>query len=462
MKALPVELLILIFAWATYGPIRDIDSIVHSIPSDSSKGAEDGIWSQTALAIKCALSCVCRQWRILSEPFLYEELWIGRGSATLAHNLELSSSKSRRNVNLHVMRIFLPDIHDKLWHTSSGYALILRILRCCPNTAIISRNPYVSTQLDNAYIRPGESREDHCDLFSLIIDAGLNNVRRLDWGGAMSRCYPRPTTVFNGSISAFEDSIPSLEVLSLGPDNSQWQPDSTFFATAPRVLILPNVHTLHYHSSQNSADVIVSRALLLPALQLLNVCGSSYRADFDTTFRHARQVRTFMIGFSSSKKPSLNNSEPLAAAHHLRRALALCRDVEVVWYPVLAIQDFVRVIAPSVECVGLYAKSLDDVSLRTGVVCGVRVWGPSQPYRTYSQWAWAHLLKHFTILLGSDTPFPSLQHIILHGGDWHKFITEPKFQSVTDLAKHAGVVITYQKEMPYASVNPLDWRRTKK
>lgn len=111
---LPLEIWCRVFFWATFTPIRQASRDTPSIPlfdalTFKDSGSEQLTYSN-ALFIKCVLSLVSKRWQELSREFLFEDIRIRHGAASLADQLEASRDDSQGSLGLgrHVRRVVLP------------------------------------------------------------------------------------------------------------------------------------------------------------------------------------------------------------------------------------------------------------------------------------------------------------------------------------------------------------------
>lgn len=142
---LPSELLVEIFDFATYSAIRDLQTLInYSSPFEYIDHDTTDASIIAALRTRCALSLTSKRWRVLSARYLYEEICVRnrRSDAILADVLEASASGRNAALGSHVKRIFFRRSVNTPRRTGKEEVGedVLRIIRCCPNVRIISRD----------------------------------------------------------------------------------------------------------------------------------------------------------------------------------------------------------------------------------------------------------------------------------------------------------------------------------
>lgn len=405
---LPPELWMRIFHWATYNPVRDLESICEIQPFESINAFETHLECEEAFVVKRALTLVCRRWRTMLREFLYEDIWVRHGCEALANALEASEKK----YGLYVRRLLLPVMQDKpfaMWDVAVVQSA-KRILDCCPNVVVISRfHPY--------YVKAGAA--DEADLSSSDIppfnaSISLPSLLRVEWDNGnvfenLSRAVVEaPDFVWN---------CESLQVLSIGGENFPWRPDVLQQMT---VVHLPNLHTLRIRSLHAfGIPGIRHYHMEVPAMRriVLEKAEAMYSLVDGCLTRFGPQVLSVEVG----KHVKFLRSD------YISTILKYCPNLESLYFPIF----WTKILRhkgsrrstlsfPSVKTVGLHSVSYpDDTEARR----------------------WNQLRGHFDILVGRISKYPSLEQIVLHGNAWAAIVSNSMFINILRLVYSRDVNI---------------------
>lgn len=144
--SLPHELWVVIFYFATYNTIRDMNYLVTPPPLAILYEKEDDELNDAALKIKHSLSLVCSLWRKLVTPFMFEDIKIRHGAEELAFALEHGNKTSLNHGLGHLVKrvqlSLIPEPGNKgigtAWSNAVG-GHTCRILQTCNNVVHLER-----------------------------------------------------------------------------------------------------------------------------------------------------------------------------------------------------------------------------------------------------------------------------------------------------------------------------------
>lgn len=185
---LPPEIWLEVFRWAvTHASIEKFYTAKY-LPFQTSHNYQV---LDESLKVKAVVVRVCRQWRMLAEDMLYEDLRIRHGEQTLANVLE-----SYEKLGRWVRRVELP--YRNTITTTVQPLRPLAILKCCPELEVL--------------VRPDPVRSD--DLrFEFPAEAlPLTSLKRLEWWNVDEAAR-------SGGINSLDDVLnnsPNLQYLSIG------------------------------------------------------------------------------------------------------------------------------------------------------------------------------------------------------------------------------------------------------
>ncbi|OCB87779.1 hypothetical protein A7U60_g5102 [Sanghuangporus baumii] len=462
---LPPEIWIRVFYWATYCTARDLCTLLQVPLFDGITYREDEAQDNEALQTKSTLALVCKQWKALSEQYLYEDLRIRHGKQMLADVLEASRAEDPRGLGKgrYVIRILLPNSlkksagyhHNRHWADEETSC----IMDCCPNLLALCRyHPIFSRDEDDDDSELKEERipntpteidgKDCCS----IHDPPLPSFQRLDWFNGEMRGGPwRPTIC---AVPSALWSAQQLEVLSLSGDNYFWGP-SGLQSLSGRAILLPKVHTLRVGSRHAfGVSGISDYTLVLPSLRriilergealhhLIECVVASARsaAPPDVTALevgtpHWRFMRSDYISTLIRHYPTAETLHyPIFFARPLRwRRL---RDNGLSYGP----HETERVFA-NIRHIGLHAEPNPEITYPIQY---------SNSDNDKSDVIWSHLYAHARALLGSSSPtllesrLPGIHSVTLHGQCWLPLVTDTRFHLILDLARTRGAEIVAQ------------------
>lgn len=420
MNRVPVELLSNILYWATFGPIRDPHSAINPRPFESIPNTGVDSSSLQALAVKHTLALVCWRWNTLSTPFLYEELWVRHGAASLAEQLEESQRESAvssiRSRGDYVTRIFLPVECNGRYEESLLGKQAQRIFRCCANIRILIRSREFVVRPDA--IESNESSEVNVEKLE---ESGMTSLLRVDWGRRLECWEPDQLTL--PPRFCFESS--SLQVLSIGPSNGAWssrfgKPDQC----SPQV-VLPNVHTLHLLSAWTSAEDLAFRAVDLPSLRRLITETPLFNfANLLTS--NAHRIQSIEFGKSSD----------FLRTRCISRVFELCENIQELFIPAfftnyMALQHAAR-FGRSLKRVGIHSAPNEAMNV---IDCGRGRWD--------SNWIWWHLSRVFSVFL-SPAQTSGLESIKLYGTEWRDNVNNPRFTKLLEQARDSNMCLEFE------------------
>ncbi|EJD05545.1 uncharacterized protein FOMMEDRAFT_152870 [Fomitiporia mediterranea MF3/22] len=462
---LPPELWARVFFWATFSSARDVSSLLTVPLFDGIAHREDDFQVRQALVTKLTLALVCRQWRALSEQYLYEDIWVRHGKQVLADTFESSKRDCSQDIGLgrHVKRIVLAQLQNNnpsQWHSRHwADEYTSRIVRCCPNLLALSRYYDISVKCDDdddeTMLEEGiqgllERYENEC---CSIHDPPLPTMRRLDWSNGTAVDPWRPT------ISAVPSSVWSaeqLEVLSLAGDNYFWAPTElqALSSGGRGHILLPNLHTLRVGSLYAFGVPGVSNYMLvLPALRRIILDrGEALHRLIDCVVASSPASSSAQ----SKSSPNVPNVKALeVGTPHWRFSRSDYISTFIRHYPTAESLHY-----PVFFARPLRWRRLRDNGLSYGPVEQQRVFSSLRhvglhaepnPELTYPERngdaIWAHLHAHARSLLGSTSPtllesrLPCVNSITLHGLSWISLINDKRFYFILSLARARGAKI---------------------
>lgn len=448
IETVPEDILLHIFYWATYGPVRNLEDVIDPGPFESLGRQKAENETRAALAGKRTLALVCRKWRILSANFLFEEIWIGPyGLQALMETLESENVQEEikgryiSHLGARVKRIFICLTHDDL-ATEHVWSCVCRILLCCPNVQILSRlwakNRQVMYQLSECGISTTLRRSrlcgavpaaqelavpsrqsDRCDLFKIIMLTKFAKIRRLDWGLCRGCKKTRgPFTEVDPHCSA----LSSLEVVSVGV-HDKVSPLMEFFPPIelPR-LYLPNVHTLRLYSSRVSMQEFTQHAIHLPQLRrIVQTKPSVGRVDSSRMLRWDNsQILEYEI-------EEVDYADFRASAD-LGMIPRICKNIDTLHIPVFKVaHQYLELLGKNAGC-----KTMKTIGLHAAPKLSDAI--PSQ-----IQW---HLFMALQSLLGNVSTFLQLEKIVLFGAEWLTFVSDKQLANLLTATRRVKIECT--------------------
>ena len=394
---LPSEIWSEVFYWATMNPARELDTLVGLKPFDSIEVIEDNSFMEKAFKMKRYISMVCWSWRILVAKYLYEDLRVRHGSTVLAETLE--KSKNGIGLGVFVKRVMIPVVLDRgPWMDAIGRNT-RRILQCCPNLLVFSRfHPFmVRMHIDDFHASTAR-----------IDDLYLPNVRRVDWDNSPITAWwpvvPMPKFVWD---------LENLEVLSIGGDNFPWMPNDNDDSVLVDVL-LPKVHTLRVRSFlRHGLPGLKLAQLNLPSLKrlVLERCPDNFSISagrFPDTFCGPK-ITTLELG----------RDVRFMWADCIAEMLVHCPNIKNLYFPVFS----VKVLRDEVirDCV---FPNLKYIAFHSTL---------NSPFLYDETRAWTQLYGHFEAFCADTSSFPCLKTIELFGREWDEFISDDRFELITQV-----------------------------
>lgn len=445
---LPSELLVEIFGFATYSAVRDLHTLINSsTPFEYIGNDATNASIIAALRTKCVLSLTSKRWRALSTRYLYEEICVRnlRSDAILADLLEASASGRNTSFGSHVKRIFFRRSVNKprrLGTNEPGW-VVLRIIRCCPNVRIISRDRDLLDRVTR--VKAGRFSDPYSfDLISEEISRLGALVERVDltFGnlalGPLTHCFG-----FSPEICC---NFSSLRMLSISMDVPIWSrnPEDLSF----KHVQLPNLHTLRLLRS-HMREVVHVRIIefppvVLPALRRLivsDVHHSQYRALLEA---NAERVRVFEF-----------DASPGEPGWYLRYAkltypLSICPNLEELYFPILVGEtrvdlDLVATVPENrksrrIRHVGLHATAFEQLEHWGGYDGGYQLYHKDNENgdpTCYEEWEWKKLEEQFAFI----GTFECLENITLYGSDWEAYVGDSRFLQMIESLTAMGIAV---------------------
>lgn len=409
--SLPSELWSSVFYWATYSALRELQPEIAPFEDIDNDHFKVDQWQRTSspsstavLQMKTVLVSVCRRWRSIAAPFLYEEVTLRRGLLALADTL--SDSRCKPVLASYVRSIVFDqemNIEAREQRRQTN-----RILSSCNNAFLLSfmqRGRRLSFERFSASV----------EFFA--VDLVLpQNILRIECKSTTAQpTYPIPGCIWDS---------PTLRSLTVAGD---FAPGS-FDELLSDDLRVPDLHTLR----------ILSKPFMAKELHHLRVAhnrlGSLRRLVLGSA---VTDVFNFCFTLGSPLGKTLRVLELGNHIEHLKRdlvslAVSYCPCLEEVYYPIF----FTRIPTwcdpwqpvggpsefPHVKHVGLHAATNsmhDEVSI-----------------------VWQQILKHLSALC-SVSALTGLERISLHGGEWETIVAHPRFSSILQLSTAVPIYCQY-------------------
>ncbi|KAI9057947.1 hypothetical protein FKP32DRAFT_1660413 [Trametes sanguinea] len=386
-SALPVELWLEIFRWATLTPSTHALYATKYCPFDVM--AVHG--SDEAKSTKRALSLVCKKWRAWTEPLLYEDIVIpGADYSSNCMPLRGSSCREDETATLPcarwVRRVQLP--YSSTTVTSP------------PPTPIEAAEALASCRSVEVLVRTGDTFSSDSMAFEFETDCPpLPSLKRLDW-------WHHNEAARTGGINSLSHVLhnaPNLEYLSIGGE--LWP----HFMNEPPVR-LPRLTTLHLRRL-NAYFVLQMSRWSLPALQHV-VFDQIQNADVYWPFWKVfgEQIRTVELGVSLK----------FYVRDFLSFVFSGCPNLEELNYYVLFTHN------PQVE---QPRESIRTIGLHAFPNAFFRMGGPE---------FWSQLRQHFEAF--TETNFPSLRRIRLYG-EWSAIVEDAEFKQLVQSLRDRSCVV---------------------
>lgn len=214
--SLPHELWVVIFYFATYNTIRDMNYLVTPPPLAILYEKEDDELNDAALKIKHSLSLVCSLWRKLVTPFMLEDIKIRHGAEELAFALEHGNKTSLNHGLGHLVKrvqlSLIPEPGNKgigtAWSNAVG-GHTCRILQTCNNVVHLERRRILLSPVASrsTFLDTGSTQDIH-DFERLHFP----KLARVGWNGGDPRLLNNPSVDY---VPTFILESPTVRLLSL-------------------------------------------------------------------------------------------------------------------------------------------------------------------------------------------------------------------------------------------------------
>ena len=425
--SLPEELLLYIFDLATYGPARDVESLIELKPFEKEYSADADDLCDAPLKTKRSLALACKLFRRLALKFLYEDIRIRHGSEGLAKAIEMGQEigtfVKRASVSLEGFKA--------AGHWVASYpSATRRILQCCPNIVILTRPQTL----------PVDTVDLHGDNYNLPItdinldDLSFQHLRRVDWFNSpidtLPSTLPTPKFVWKSS---------SLQTLTIGPDHIPLQLD-----VSPLV-DLPNLQTIRLRSTHTPGDVeegvIDTDSVLLPNLRKLvfSLPDGIYTLFFEQ-FLRACGPCVEEIEIAPDKR--------FLKYDFISVLLLNCSNATVLSFPVFTTKPTRKnTRRQHVEVAYLITQlALSSAGFRNDFDFEDEDDADSQ---------WGLLARHVLALFGSSSRFSKLEKVILYGEEWEPLLSDPRAKGAIKLIKSKGVEIICENERVAAALKSV-------
>ncbi|KAI0748543.1 hypothetical protein C8Q80DRAFT_1219657 [Daedaleopsis nitida] len=418
LPALPVELWLKVFRWATLDPwthilyATDYHPFHSVVPAFTTTGpALSG--EAYAHKTKQALPLVCKNWRRWSTPLLYEDIIINDGdcysrlATALEYGRDLEDGCSMPPCAPLVRRARLP-YSSTFTPTQNNPLRALDVLRLCTESLrVLVRGVDIGlvTFRFEFPVRPGACPP-------------LPALRRLDW-------WHHNEATRTGDVNSLPHVLalaPALTYLSVG--GPLWASYAAPPAAAAAAAVhLPRLATLRLRHL-NAVSVLQLARWALPALRHA-VLDHIARADMLGALWDAfgAQLRVFELGLSVR----------FFVEDFLAHVLAGCPHLEELYY-------YVQFTLPPVwQAAGAGDGDGDGDGGGERVMESLRTVGlhahPNAMFTVGSAEYWSHLGWHFDALC--QPTFPALKRVVLYG-DWSAVIHDAEFIRVVQPLKTKG------------------------
>ena len=430
--SLPVESLIEIFDWATYSPVREVQSIIdYPTPFECIEAENENRRIAAALRTKLALSLVCHHWRAICAQFLFEYILIKQRLSDFGL---ASALEAPERFGVHVKRVLIRQYapHPTEISVQEANETLRRIFTVCPNIRIISLGQILSTSAMN--------NSDP----STLARVGTRGIRaqRLD----LLTGYSIDSTQQPNISHTY--SLMSANVLSTTLDLALRKCDVP--SANHEDVCLPNLHTLRIsgpRSNRGGFRTALAK-IKLPSLRRIVVRDiTDYRPE--TPVRIGNIIKSNasrILCFEVSGKPTTRNR---VLALCLMHALSCCINLEEVYFPLFLVSNPLDLRKTAKGCrslrhVGIHITPNDELKRQDGRIGRGAVFGtlasPTAP-RNYEEWAWLRLTNTFNYFTTEQTIFPRLEKISLHGTQWLNYIPDSRFTVLLADAERKGITI---------------------
>lgn len=385
---LPPELWIIVFRWATY-PSDGYPAPYYEPFCASSETFDE------PLKTKRALVQVCRLWQALATAFLYEDVRIRHGWASLKtvlteHHRIGDEPFQGPSLGRFVRRLELPypqtatekpgDTHD-----------VVEILASCPSLKTLVRPFFGAPAYSVRYEFPAEIMS-------------LSSLTRLEW-------WHYNNAARSGGINSLTDVLrnaPSLQFLVLGGDF--WM--NSMHLDPP--IRLPALTTLRLKRI-NALFVWQIRRWELPSLVHIIADFLADHGGLEELWLHfGSQLCTVEFGRHIA----------FYLTDQISPFLRGCVGVKVFNY-------FINFTAPPTEALLVEKSSLQCVGIHA-FPCGVL------------DDDWRHIIRHFDFL--SSRFLPALKRVILYG-NWEQIITDSRISPALDRLTRKGCAILFSDHL---------------
>ena len=422
---LPEELLAFIFYWATYNPVRGVDSLAVLKPFEAAHGRDEFASCDAALVTKLALFSSCRLFRQLMKPFLYEDIRIRHGSEALAHLFEREPGLAVHTKRVCIPPLGIPEAGNWLNLYPVGTE---RILRYCTKVRILVRPTTPSLAIPSPAPDLG-SPGPPPPTQEGIEDALLNEPEQLDFP---SHHFPllQRADWYNTPIETLPSASrtppilwesESLTTLTLGSDYFRPSRESE------QILVdLPKLHTLRVRSIRSfggSTRGTDPSSVRLPSLRriIFEHPSAVYLLFFEQPLRHlGPQISTLEFGAC----------DRFLQHDYLMVIIMNCSNTTHLLFPVFSTMptrknsrlQVVAIVYP-VEHIGLSAAGfLHDSSDENA-----------------KEEQWGRLGGHFLSLFGSASRFSKLKTVTFYGIEWMFVFPEEMFKGMLRMILDRGL-----------------------
>ncbi|KAF8899140.1 hypothetical protein BD779DRAFT_1666862 [Infundibulicybe gibba] len=369
---LPTEIWIEIFKWATYSPRQsrwwssDIEHDNVYVPFERAPGQT--IESET-LNARRNLGLVCKQWKVLTEGFLYQDVNIRRGAHALR---ELFDRKEQHGSHHGLARLFSRIQTVTGPHVDS--VTPIEILKCCTEIKTLVRPQYLQSEILS---------------FEFDIDCPrLPLLRRLEW-------WHNREAARSGGINSLQvvlQNAPNLRYLFLGG-----VPSINCIGLA--YISLPELQTLRFHLQNSGILRMLVTRWSLPSLKCVIT---------DTPMTGLAMLAIWETYGSQLLAVEFGKHLRFLMFDYLTQCMKLCPNLESISYSLFF------AVAPNLAKAHRSIKYVNiDASVNDFLVDGESIW--------------AIINQHFSALLGGM--FPALERIVFYG-DWRGIISHQRFNSI--------------------------------
>ncbi|KAF8638842.1 hypothetical protein AX17_001900 [Amanita inopinata Kibby_2008] len=161
LRGLPPEVCLIVFELATWTPnVRDVDPLDMNFELFITKDHQNSLRRSTRA--KLGLTRVCKHWKTLAAPFLYENIVIGRGKflTSIRSVLEQSHQEYQDSDEYHPLGFWTKRLdialRDSVRPPDEELVILADIIRCLPNletvTFSISSRQYMQNEISASFI----------------------------------------------------------------------------------------------------------------------------------------------------------------------------------------------------------------------------------------------------------------------------------------------------------------------